>query len=106
MAIRLRSGGQFLPTVKWGTAANVAFTGTSAQSSALGTTGGSNVLVRLTATAACRILEGSNPTAVATSTLLPAGVVEFVEVTAGNKLAVIQDSAAGTLSITIVDPNG
>lgn len=32
--------------------------------------------------------------------------IEFVEVTAGNKLAVIQDSAAGTLSITIVDPNG
>lgn len=106
MAIRLRSGGQFLPTVKWGTSANVSFTGTSAQSAVLGTAGGANILVRLSATQACRILEGANPTAVAASTLLPAGVVEFVEVTAGNRLAVIQDSAAGTLNITICDPNG
>lgn len=100
------NNGEHLPTVQLGASQDVTISGTSAQSAAIGTAGGSNVLVRVVATTACRILEGSNPTAVATSTLLPAGVVEYLEVTAGNKIAGIQESAGGKLNITVCITTG
>lgn len=54
-------------------------------------------VVRLAATAACRYLLGG--TATANSILLPANVVEYIGVTPGDVISVIQDTAGGTLSI-------
>ena len=90
-----------LPTVYLGTSQNVTVSGSSAQSTAFGTAGiRYNVLVRLVSTTNCRFVTGANPTATSTSTYLPAGLVEFTEIKQGDKLAVIQDSAGGTLNIT------
>lgn len=100
MAIVLNSG-NILPTVKISTAQEVTIGAASAQSTAIGTAGRSpNLVIRIVATTACRILTGSNPTAVATSALLPANTVEFTEITPGDKIAVIQESAGGKLSIS------
>lgn len=46
--------------------------------------------VRLHADAACRVLFGANPTALATSMRIPAGGTEYFGVAPGHKLAVIQ----------------
>lgn len=58
--------------------------------------------VRLSATAAVRyrVVESGGGTAVATDTLLPGGVVEYIVVSPGQKIAAIQDSAAGKLNVT------
>ena len=58
--------------------------------------------VRLSATAACRyrVVEAAGGTAVAADTLLPANVVEYVTVTPGQKIAAIQETAAGKLNVT------
>jgi len=58
--------------------------------------------VRLVATSDCWVSFGSNPTAVsggAASILLPAGVPEYFWVLPGERIAVIQNSAAGSLNI-------
>lgn len=58
--------------------------------------------VRLSATAAVRyrVVEATGGTALATDALLPANWVEYVIVTPGQKIAAIQDSAAGKLNVT------
>jgi hypothetical protein len=59
--------------------------------------------VRLSvATAACRyrIVEAAGGTAVATDTLLPVNWVEIITVNPGQKIAAIQDAAAGKLNVT------
>lgn len=85
-----------------GTSQKLAFTGVSAQSSALGVT---TTIVRLVADADCFVLIGSNPTADAagTSVFLPKGVVEYFGVDGSvnaQKIAAIQSSAGGNLWIT------
>lgn len=55
---------------------------------------------RLCATADARFLIGPNPTALATSSLLPAGTVEYVSVNPGWRVAVIQNSGAGVCSLS------
>lgn len=55
---------------------------------------------RIVTTVACRYLVGANPTALATSAYLPPNVVEYVPVEATQKIAAIQEAAAGKLSIT------
>lgn len=59
-------------------------------------------VVRLCATVACRYLIGTNPTALATSTLLPANWIELVIVPSPGtmKIAAIQEGSAGKLNIT------
>ena len=93
--------GDPLPVLGQGAQQEVVVGAASAQSTALGA---GTLVVRLCATTACRILFGTNPTAAATSTLLPANVVEFWKIPgAANgtmKIAVIQESAGGKLSIT------
>ena len=82
-----------------GVSSKVAVGSTSAQSGAiLGT------IVRLVATTNCHVAFGSNPTAVADGTCMfvPAGIVQLVPVTSGQKLAVIQDLAAGNLFTTVM----
>lgn len=59
--------------------------------------------IRVVCTAACHINIGENPTAAASDNngmYLPANVVEYFHVTPGQKLAVIQDSASGTLTVS------
>jgi hypothetical protein len=57
--------------------------------------------VRLVATSDCFVVFGANPTAAAaTGMLLVAMTPEYFWVSPGEKLAVIQSSAAGTLNIT------
>lgn len=69
----------------------------SAQSSAL-----SGRTVRLCATVDAHIAIGADPTATGTSTLLPAGTVEYFQIEDGWKVAVVQASGAGALSISTV----
>lgn len=57
--------------------------------------------IRLSATTACRYVVGDgSPTAVATSAYLPANWVEVVQCNPGQKIAVIQETAGGKLSVT------
>lgn len=81
------------------TSADLAFSSTSAPSAAL-----TGTLVRLLAkTADCRIVEAANPTALAASTLLLAGVEYYFKITTGNKIAAIRDASTdGTLNITVL----
>ena len=79
-----------------GTLQTVAFTGTSAQSSAFQ---GSTNIIRVCASQDCFILFGASPTATTSSIFMPAGVVEYFSVTPGQKVAAIQSSVAGTLYI-------
>ena len=90
--------GQPLQAVGLGASQRVAVGGTSAQSAAVGA---NTRLVRLVATSDCHVAIGDDPTAVAASSaLLPASVPEYFEINAGQKVAVIQSSAAGFLYIT------
>jgi hypothetical protein len=78
---------------------------TGAASATLATAFGTETYqVRLSATAAVRyrVVEAAGGTAVATDTLLPANVVEYITVTPGQKIAAIQESAAGKLNVTEV----
>ena len=70
---------------------------TAAQSAAFGS---STIVIRVVANTDCHIAFGSNPTATANSTFIPKGLPEYFKVNSGEKLSVIQDSAAGTLYIT------
>ncbi|TAH36536.1 MAG: hypothetical protein EYC62_02515 [Alphaproteobacteria bacterium] len=95
------NGGNFLPTVKLSTSQDVTVGASSAQSAAIGTAGQTpNKIIRLVSTTACRIALGTNPTATSTSTFLPANVVEFTEISPGEKIAVIQDTGGGKLNVS------
>ena len=76
---------------------NVSFTGSSAQSSAVAMT---TWQVRLIADNDCYVAFGSNPTATTSGTWLPATSPEFFAVRPGDKIAVIQKSASGTLNVS------
>lgn len=98
-------GGQFSSgqsTGSWqaiipGTTRVVAIGGSSAQSVAFQA---STSIVRVAPTSDAWIKFGSNPTAdITTSIFMAAGTVEYFGVKGGNKVAVLQDSAAGSLSI-------
>jgi hypothetical protein len=59
--------------------------------------------VRLACTVACRFLIGTNPTAVATSSLLNAvNNAELFAMAPGYKVAAIQEAAGGKLSVTFI----
>ena len=76
---------------------NVSYTDTAAASSAFGT----NVtLIRLCATTDCYYLIGANPTATTSNgSFLPAGVVEYVVVVAGEKVSAIRSATSGALNV-------
>lgn len=81
--------------------------GSSVQSAAIGTadaTPGADVTVRLVSTTDCWLAFGASPTAVAGATdaiFLPSGIVEYMDVVAGTKIAAIQNSAGGSLNIGV-----
>lgn len=82
-----------------GSTQSVAVSGTSAQSTAISGNAG---YVRLFATTMCHIRVGSNPTATTSNMPLAANVPEYFVAPSGTKIAVIQNSASGTLYITEV----
>ena len=86
-------GGTF-PAMKPGTVQNIAFAAASVQSAAIG-----SPLVRVAATADCHIAIGTNPTASANSMFLPAKAPEYLVCNPTDKIAVIQDTAGGNLSV-------
>jgi hypothetical protein len=74
---------------------------TGAASAASAAFGSQTRQIRVSATAACRILVGDGtPTAGATDAYLPANVVEYLDVTPGQRIAAIQEAVAGKLSVT------
>lgn len=56
-------------------------------------------IVRVICSADCFIAVGANPTASSASIFLPSGTVEYFGVIGGQKLAVIQSTASGTLYV-------
>lgn len=76
----------------------LATSGTSALSNAFGAM---TTVVRLCATAACHVKIG-NPSATATTSdmYLPANFPMYISVVPGQKIAAIQNAAAGVLHIT------
>lgn len=77
----------------------LAFSSASAQGSALAL---STTLVRLFCSQDCFITVGSNPTALGdgTSMFIPSGIVDFIGVQGGQKIAAIRSTNDGTLYIT------
>lgn len=57
-------------------------------------------VVRLVATAACHVAFGDAPAATASDMYLPADEPEYFTIHPGQKVAAIQDSAAGVLYVT------
>lgn len=82
-----------------GASSKVAVGAASAQSGVL-----TGAMVRLTPTTNCHVAFGANPTAVADGSCmyLPSGSQTIVGITSGQKVAAIQDSAAGNLFITVM----
>jgi hypothetical protein len=89
--------GHMVPALGLGATLVVAFTGTSAQSAAVDE---NTLVVRLVATADCFVAIGASPTATTSSAYLPAGVVEYLAIRPGHKVAALQASAGGNLYIT------
>jgi hypothetical protein len=57
-------------------------------------------VARVVSTTNCHVAVGTAPTATTSHAYLPAGVVEYFRVNVGDKLAFIQNSAAGTAFVT------
>jgi hypothetical protein len=87
--------GVSMPIVALGTAAVVAFTGTSAQSDVLV----SNIY-RFLATEPCFLVFGTNPTATTAGHYLAGGIPEYFKVPVGGKVAVIQAASGGNLYLS------
>jgi hypothetical protein len=82
--------------------ANVATSGTSAQSAALGIAESGVFWVRLCADTDTYYAVGSNPTATTSSTFLPANVIEIIKVDVGDKVAGILATGTGILGVTVL----
>lgn len=80
-----------------GTSQGITSSGTSQQSSALSADAS---IARVAVNQDTYIEIGSNPTATANSLMMPAGAIEFFAVNAADKIAVLEVSAAGRVSIT------
>lgn len=57
-------------------------------------------VVRLYSTQDCYVKFGAAPVATSADMFLPGGVTEYIGVNPGDKVAAIQDTAAGTLYVT------
>jgi len=82
--------------------ANVATSGTSAQSAALGIAESGVFWVRLCADTDTYYAVGSNPTATTSSTFLPANTIEIIKVDVGDKVAGIIGTGTGILGVTVL----
>lgn len=59
-----------------------------------------SIAIRIACTQATRVAFGTAPVATASSLLLTAGDVEYFVVRPGSKIAVLQDSVAGSLTVS------
>jgi hypothetical protein len=84
-----------LPVIRPGTTQQMAISATAAVSAQVG-----SQVVRLVATSDCHIAIGAAPTATAAALFLPANTPEYFACNTTDLVAVIQDSAAGSLYIT------
>lgn len=75
----------------------ITFNGTSQMSSAFGS---STTLVRCYSAVACYIAIGEAPEASSSTIYWPAGLLDYVGVRPGEKIAVIQESSGGTFHMT------
>jgi len=83
---------------RFGTTQVTAFTTNTAVPNAFGA---QTYRVRLAATAACFIRIGDGvQTATVADVLLPAGVVDYVTVTPGQRISAVQQTAGGSLCVT------
>lgn len=73
---------------------------TSGSSSASSAFGANTRLVRIVATEDVNIQFASSPTATTSTPFVPKNSVEYFKVTGGEKIAVIQNSTAGTCYVT------
>lgn len=87
--------GHVLPIVGLGASIDVDGTSASAQSGVFDADG--ITIIRLSAVTACRILIGTDPTALATSTYVAAGMIDYFPVPAGQKIAVFGGKANMTV---------
>ena len=94
----LDENGYAVPVLRPNTSQMVAIGAASVQSAAVAAT---TEIVRLVATVDCFVAFGTNPTAVAnTSMRLVAGLPELFRINSSAKVAVIQASGGGSLYIT------
>ena len=77
---------------------DVGYTDTNIQTAVL-----AGKVVRLVAGTDCRVSFGDSPVALATSMLVKANQVEYFRIKTTDKLAVIQDSAPGSLNVTVME---
>ena len=85
-------------TLRWSGVSDYVAVGAASAQSAVFT----HEEIRVVSTTACHINIAANPTAAATDNngiYLPANVVEYLHVTRGQRLAVIRDTADGTLCV-------
>lgn len=85
--------GAYIP----GTSYGYTTTGASQQSSAMSATAS---IVRVAVNQDTYVAVGTNPTATANDAMMPAGSVEFFAVTEGDKVAFLQVSTAGRITVT------
>lgn len=82
----------------------VAYTGTAGVSSAIANSTSSQykeIVVRLVSSTDCFYLPGSDPTATtANGHFLPAGTIEYVQISGGEKISVIRSTTSGSLYIS------
>jgi hypothetical protein len=88
---------EVVQTFALGASQTVAIGVTSAASTAFGT---ETLVVRLYADQDCFVEIGASPTASSADAFLPSGVIVYHGCEPGDKVAVIQDTTAGTLYIT------
>lgn len=90
--------GAGVPTMRPGTVQTVSVSGSSAAVS----NGFGNLIsvIRVVSTTNCHYKLGPSPSATTSDTYLPSGVVEFIRVIKGEKIAFIQSSTAGTAYVT------
>lgn len=88
--------GQLVQVLELGVASAISFGATSSQSAVFGA--GTNI-IRLVASQGAYIAIGENPTATTSSAFLPAGLVEYLRVTPGYRVAALRTSVDGVLSV-------
>lgn len=95
---RSHNKSETIQAVAPGTTQTITTSGSSAAISTAFATG--TTVVRIVATEDVNIKFGSAPTATTSDPFVPANQVEYFKVTAGEKVAAIQNSAAGTCYVT------
>ncbi len=81
-----------------GSGQNITTSGTAANNSTA--FADNTTIIRIVGTQDFRYRIGPAAVATATDTLLPLGVVEYVGIVKGDRLSVIQNSAAGTVNVS------